>query len=222
MNRTAYTLLFCIMFYIKNLNSHPLESNSSNAKYCTTNICSIESSRMLTALDDSVDPCDDFYEFACSKLIRNTRLPETKNSRTVFSEVQEIVDIQIKSILLGEPEPNESNATKLAKVFTKACLNDGIQHQNGNSFTCSGKISIFSYIFLAGIKPMVELLERYGGWPIVKGDDWNADNWNWINVSQQIFNDGLLKLIVNWGISVDLKNSTRNVLSVGSSQPRKR
>lgn len=102
---------------------------------------------MLTALDDSVDPCEDFYEFACSKLIRNTRLPETKDSRTVFSEVQEIVDIQIKSILLGEPEPNESNATKLAKVFTKACLIDGIQHQNGNSFSCSEKISNFAYIF---------------------------------------------------------------------------
>lgn len=61
---------------------------------------------------------------------------------------------------------------------------------------------------------MVELLERHGGWPIVNGSNWNAENWNWINVSQHIYNDGLLKLILNWGISVDLKNSTRNILTV--------
>ena len=61
---------------------------------------------------------------------------------------------------------------------------------------------------------MVELLDRYGGWPIVNGNNWKAENWDWINVSQQILNDGLLKLILNWAISVDLKNSTRNVLVV--------
>lgn len=61
---------------------------------------------------------------------------------------------------------------------------------------------------------MIEMLEKYGGWPIVKGNNWNAENWDWINISQQIFNDGLIKLILNWGISVDLKNSTRNVLIV--------
>lgn len=72
-----------------------------------------------------------------------------------------------------------------------------------------------SHIFiLLGIKPVIELLDRYGGWPAVKGSSWNEENWNWVDTSQQICRDGLLKLILNWGIGVDLKNSTRNVLIV--------
>lgn len=123
MEYIAYLLLFCLISRVK--------STDSSANICTTNICAIESSRMLSALNDSVDPCDDFYEFACSKLIRNTQLPATKISQTVFSEVQEMVNAQIKSILMAEPEPNEPNATKLAKIFTKVCINNGMQVEKG-------------------------------------------------------------------------------------------
>lgn len=73
----------------------------------------------------------------------------------------------------------------------------------------------FCYILVVlSIEPMVELLDRYGGWPVAKGRKWDEENWNWINISQQISNDGLLKLALNWGIGVDLKDSTRNVLFV--------
>lgn len=61
---------------------------------------------------------------------------------------------------------------------------------------------------------MIELVDKYGGWPVVKGDDWKADDWSWIDASQRISNDGLLDLILDWGIGVDSKNSTRNVLIV--------
>lgn len=211
MERIAYFLLFFIFYHIK--------SASSDANICTTDICAIEASRMLNALDASVDPCDDFYEFACGKLIRNTQLPAMKTSQTVFSEVQEIVNSQIESILMIEPEPNEPKATKLSKIFAKVCINNGIQDEDGEQFSyLQGNIKFFidsSYIFVVlGIKPMIELLDKYGGWPVVKGNEWDEENWNWIDISQQISNDGLMKLILNWGIGVDLKNSTRNVLIV--------
>lgn len=64
---------------------------------------------------------------------------------------------------------------------------------------------------------MNDLLEKYGGWPIVKGDRWKAENWDWTTVSQMISNDGLLDLILDLGIAIDLKNSTKNVLIVISS-----
>lgn len=68
---------------------------------------------------------------------------------------------------------------------------------------------------------MIALLDRYGGWPIVNGDNWKAQNWSWIDKGQQILNDGLIKLMLDVGIGVDLKNSTRNVLIVSASISQK-
>lgn len=134
-------LLWCIIFYVKNTNQFSVEANNNTGRFdrnsdesgiCTTGTCIDESARMLNALDNSVEPCDDFYEFACGKLLRNTRLPVGKNSQTVFSEVQEIVDAQIKSILIANPVSNESNAINLANGFTRACINDDAgQNENG-------------------------------------------------------------------------------------------
>lgn len=230
MHRMAYFLLLCIVIYLKSVNSSESNGNNSTlnsndvnkSNICTTQICAIESARMLSALNDSIDPCDDFYDFACGKLIRNTWLPETKDSQTVFSAVQEIVDAQIKSILITELESNESNATKLANIFAKSCIMDGMQSENGKIIWFFFDVSFRNFKFEnlnlfrgPGIKPMVEILEKYtGGWPVVKGDNWRADNWNWINASQHISNGGLLDLILDWGIGVDSKNSTRNVLIV--------
>lgn len=93
-------------------------------------------------------------------------------------------------------------------------INSHLRYFKRKNFDFSYRLTFF-FFAVAGIRSMVDLLERYGGWPVVKGEKWNADNnWNWINISQQISNDGLLKLILSWSISVDIKNSTRNILMV--------
>lgn len=70
----------------------------------------------------------------------------------------------------------------------------------------------------SGIAPMVEILEKYGGWPVIKGSDWKPDNWNWLEINKQISNDGFIDLVLDWGIGVDLKNSTKNVLIVSTKE----
>lgn len=139
MNHISHLLLYLmIIFHTKNL---IVRSQHEQSNICTTDICAAESARMLHALSDRIDPCDDFYEFACGKLIRNTRLPETKDSQTVFSEVQKIVDAQIQSILIADAASNETTATKLAKMFTRVCFDDGrqLQHENGDYLIASSK-----------------------------------------------------------------------------------
>lgn len=69
---------------------------------------------------------------------------------------------------------------------------------------------------------MVEVLEKYSGWPVVRGDDWESNRFDWLEISQRISNDGLINLILNWGIGIDLKNSTRRTLIVSTRrQPTK-
>lgn len=46
------------------------------------------------------------------------------------------------------------------------------------------------------------------------GDDWKSYQFDWLEMSKKISNDGFLNLILNWGIGIDLKNSTRRILIV--------
>lgn len=46
---------------------------------------------------------------------------------------------------------------------------------------------MFNIVIHIGIRPMIDVLEGHGGWPVVKGSDWNADNsWGWWKILERI------------------------------------
>lgn len=63
---------------------------------------------------------------------------------------------------------------------------------------------------------MVELMKKYGGWPVVMGSDWNDDNtWDWMEATKKMSYDGLPDgLILQFEIKTDYKNSSRRILTV--------
>lgn len=62
---------------------------------------------------------------------------------------------------------------------------------------------------------MIDVLERYGGWPVTKGENqWNENDWNWQKTGVQIVNDGLIDLIVACHIGINPKNSSEHILIV--------
>lgn len=72
-------------------------------------------------------------------------------------------------------------------------------------------------IAFLGIQPLVEMLERYGGWPVVNGDNWNETNWNWIETIGKMSNDGFhTEAIISPTTIRDLKNSSRYVFMVST------
>lgn len=163
---------------------------------CISEACVKEANLMTSYIDENVNPCDDFYDFACGKYIRETVLPEDKSIIMSFTQVQEKVDKQLRSVLNEEIQPDESKPFKLAKIFNAVCLDEQTANQKG-------------------IAPMVEILEKNGGWPVVKGDTWDSENWEWIEANRNISVEGLSDaLIFAFHIIVDHKDSTRRVIAV--------
>lgn len=79
----------------------------------------------------------------------------------------------------------------------------------------------FFYSFAAlieqlGGKPIADISESLGGWPVVKGDMWDPkDTWTWQETIKKFRRLGLsMDYIVDFSISVDLKNSTTRVIDV--------
>lgn len=166
---------------------------------CISEACAKESNLMVSFIEESISPCDDFYDFACGKFIRETILPEDKSIIMSFTQVQEKVEKQLRSVLNEEIQPDESKPFKLAKIFNAACLDEQTANQKG-------------------IAPMVEILEKFGGWPVVKGDSWdseNGKNWEFMAANRNISNEGLSdSLIFAFHIIIDNKDSSKRVIAV--------
>lgn len=166
---------------------------------CETRGCVMAASKIIEYLDESIDPCDNFYEFACGNYLRNTKIPKDKVSVDLSSTVDDLVREQLRSIINEPAQCNESKPFRLAKYLNAACLNQSIIEESG-------------------IKPLADILEAFGGWPVVKGDLWSDENFDWVEIVKKFRRMGLeTSVIFALNVVTDLKNSTKRVLDVSNS-----
>lgn len=81
-------------------------------------------------MNPDVEPCDDFYKFACGNFIESTIIPDDKTSVNAFSIIVDDLDEQLRSSIEEESLPNEPRPFRLAKDFYKACMNKSKQTKN--------------------------------------------------------------------------------------------
>lgn len=124
-----FEILILLVHSIFYTNGIPLNSS----KVCVTEVCFNESNKMISYMDEGVDPCDDFYEFACGKFRKNAVLSVDKYSQSAFTLAQDKITEQMRTILTEKRQSNESKSIKLAKEFTKMCTDDVKLNKMGRS-----------------------------------------------------------------------------------------
>lgn len=105
-------------------NSTEKTVRSNGTNICMTKGCIKASALILDLIDEHVDPCDNFYEFACGKYLRNTFIPDDKIAMMSFVEVQDKVLGQLRLVLNEKSMQNESKPFTLAKTFNTACMDE--------------------------------------------------------------------------------------------------
>lgn len=165
---------------------------------CLTKACVKASSNILDRIDTSIDPCEDFYQFSCGKFLQNAVIADDMTAENIISTVNMKIRHQLQLLLMEEAKPAELHAFKLAKTYYKSCMDT-------------------ETIERAGVKGLTDLVESYGGWPVVKGSEWREDQWNWIEVQKQMFIDGVNQwLLFEVDIMPSFVNSTANRVYVSS------
>lgn len=172
-------------------------SRSAKASVSSENVTSVETAELVKSyLDETIDPCDDFYQFACGNYIKWTWVPNSRNIVDVIEIVRNLVQKQLQTILNESSQPDEPKAFRLAKQFNAACMNS-------------------EEVRLRGIKPLESMLEELGGWPVAKGDAWSEDDFDWVETIKKFRQMGLdTDVIFALSIERDSKNSTKRILNV--------
>ncbi|XP_037924758.1 neprilysin-2 isoform X2 [Hermetia illucens] len=182
------------------ISKHPdIETNEVTSKkddICLTSECVHTASNVLEALDTSVEPCDDFYNFACGSFLKNTNIPDEKTQVNTFSVIGDKLQIQLKQLITEEPSETVAKPFKLANKLYKACMNKTLIEQKGT-------------------QPIVEIAEKLGGWPVIKGDAWDENSWTWQDSVKNFRKYGFsMDYILDFSVGIDLKNSTRRVIDL--------
>lgn len=167
---------------------------------CETDVCKRESANFRSQMDEQIDPCENFYDFACGTFIKTAKIAKDKPLNISMFQMMDKLKEQVNLSLLEKSQPNELHAFKLAKDFLNTCMDT-------------------ETLNAAGIEPMVKFLDKYGGWPVTKGaNEWNENDWDWLKVKQKTYGDGFLgDLILAFQISPDEKNSSKQGIFVSKS-----
>ncbi|XP_061688739.1 endothelin-converting enzyme 1 [Syngnathoides biaculeatus] len=161
---------------------------------CLTEPCIAVASAVMGALDRSVDPCHDFYDYACGGWVKSNPLPEGKSRWGPFSTLWEHNMLVMKQLLENTTMKDLSQAEEKAQRYYRACMNE-------------------SKIEELGAKPLQELITQMGGWALT--GPWNRDNFQ--DVLRAVSANYRTSPFFTVYVSTDSKNSSSNIIQVDQS-----
>lgn len=149
--------------------THPPHFHSITDKVCLEKHCVHAASEILKSIDESVDPCDDFYAYSCNQWIKSNPIPDGKSLWGTFGKLEQQNQLVIKNVLERDLSQFKSKAEKKAKLYYESCLdNEEIMEK-------------------LGAKPMMDLLKEIGGWNVTD-KNFNISKWSLQDVLQKVHN----------------------------------
>ena len=191
-------------FYIEGMNRNGSEIMSSN-KSCVANHsdicfsadCIHSASEVLSKMKPEIQPCDDFYRFACGKFIDEVVIPDDKPMMSSASALVDNLAEKVKRIIEMKRSPTDPKHLRLPNILYTACMNTTLIED-------------------LGATPIKQISDDVGGWPLIVGEAWDSeDKWNWQDTAKKLGRLGLYEAgLFTTSLTVSQGNNTIRVLSI--------
>ncbi|KAJ8667496.1 hypothetical protein QAD02_009159 [Eretmocerus hayati] len=145
-------------------------------------------------MDDRIQPCDDFYQFACGNYKKNV---EGSKNPPVSSLIYDYYDKNINSLKTNLEESvtsDDPETFKKLQMFYNVCMNESHIDTNSES-------------------EFRAILRELGDWPVLAGESWNESNFNLMETMLKIDSLGFRpNQLFSIEVDTDAKNSTGYIL----------
>ncbi|XP_034349314.1 membrane metallo-endopeptidase-like 1 isoform X2 [Arvicanthis niloticus] len=173
-----------------------LRESSQKSDICTTPGCVIAAARILQNMDQSRNPCENFYQYACGGWLRHHVIPETNSRYSVFDILRDELEVILKGVL-EDSSVQHRPAVEKAKTLYRSCMNQSVIEKRDS-------------------EPLLNVLNIVGGWPVAM-DKWNetvGPKWELerqLAVLNSQFNKRVLIDLFIWN---DDQNSSQHVIYI--------
>ncbi|XP_061661264.1 phosphate-regulating neutral endopeptidase PHEX isoform X2 [Syngnathoides biaculeatus] len=178
-----------------------VSQRSKQQEFCLTPECIEAAGSILSKMDKSVDPCDDFYTFSCGGWLENNPIPEDSSSYGIYPWLRQQVDVRLKELLEMPTEPDELEAVTKAKILYRSCMNESLLEE-------------------ADAQPVLRTLQRPEfRWPVLGdglGGDfrWSEQDWSLLRTLARVRNQHSNSVLIRIYVSPDDKNSSEYVIKL--------
>ncbi|KAG1662551.1 Neprilysin-1 [Nymphon striatum] len=181
----------------KNNNNLSGPACDSCSNICITERCVNIAHNLMQNMDKSADPCVDFYTYACGNWPKIHPLPDDAVYYDTFAVLKQDIRLKIKNLLEQPIDASDSEAIITVKNFFFSCMNESLIDERKE-------------------QPLLDLLNKLGGWPVIS-QKWSEKDFNLVILMAKLrlFNNDIL---ISEGIGPDKRNSSINVIQIDQSR----
>ncbi|XP_035210634.1 neprilysin-2-like [Stegodyphus dumicola] len=163
---------------------------------CLTPGCVKAAATILNNINDKVEPCENFYEFACGGWLQKQLIPDDRSAVSVFSLLQDDLDLLLRSMVETGIKETDPQYIQNLKSMYDACMNT-------------------THIEMLGNEPLVKIVQALGGWPAVEGEKWDVTQFDWMEALFTLRKIGFgHNIFLSVSIGPDIRNNTRHIVDL--------